>query len=235
MELIRIGTSEFNILSIYQHNNLLNIRFPTKVTLAEKDLSIIELYTAGRVLCATLTGYDTIYNGDGTTDIILSNNGSVYTEPIEPIEPDPVEPYNPTEDELLERAQQSKFAEVSRVCQSTIYSGTDITTSKGTQHYSLTLEDQTNISYAKNAIQNGATEFPYHADGELCTMYSATDINTIADKATEFKLYHTTYCNHLNIWIKRCTTRDEVAAIYYGIQLPTDLQANFIAIVGEQR
>jgi len=48
---------------------------------------------------------------------------------------------------------------------------------------------------------------------------------------TNHKLWHTTYCNHLNAWIKRVTTVADLKNIYYGAALPDDLQTSFEAIV----
>ena len=118
------------------------------------------------------------------------------------------------------------------MCQSVIFNGAEVTTSKGSQHFSLSLEDQANLSFAFSSVMGGMTEFPYHADGELCEMYSAEDIILIGETLTEFKLYHTTYCNHLNMWIKRCETIEEVYEISYGVSLPGDLDESFVSIIG---
>lgn len=228
MEELRIAKNSYKIVNINGNSPLITITFPKAVDLTSIDLSKIILLTAGGVECTTFYGYETIYKAEGNV-VTLSNDGSIY---IEPVTPDPVEPVIPSEEELLQNAIQSKLIEVSNVCQSIIYAGTDITTSVGTQHFSLKIEDQTNLSFAYNSILSGATEFPYHADGELCRLYSADDIRIIATEATAFKVYHTTYCNHLNIWIRRCTTREEVNAITYGAALPADLQSSFTEIVG---
>ncbi|MEA5083306.1 MAG: hypothetical protein VB018_04035 [Lachnospiraceae bacterium] len=134
----------------------------------------------------------------------------------------------------IEAIKSNKKKEVSQNCQSTIYVGYDVETSKGTKHFSLTIEDQTNLNGAYNAVLQGAEAYPYHADGELCEMYSAEDIKTMSTAAVAFKLYHVTYCNHLNVWINRSETADEIKAIYYGIELPEDLKANFELIIGAQ-
>jgi hypothetical protein len=229
MEKVKIDNLEFEIVGLDKRGKLLSIMFNEIVSLIGLDLSSIEVYTSGGVFCTTLIGFSTIYKGNGTECITLSNDGSVY---MEPVEPDPVEPYVPTPEQLLLSTQEKKLVEVSSICQKTIYAGTDIITSKGVQHFSLTLEDQTNISFAYSSIMNGASEFPYHADGELCVMYSSEDILTIANKSTSFKLWNTTYCNHLNIWIKRCGTVEEVNTIHYGVDLPEDLKTNFDTVVG---
>jgi len=92
-------------------SNILEIKFPQSVDLSSFDLSSIEVLNEHDLLCATFIGYSTIYSTVG--DLVkLSNDGSIYVEPIipEPI-PEP-EPHVPTEEELLEIARQEKIAEI---------------------------------------------------------------------------------------------------------------------------
>jgi len=125
-----------------------------------------------------------------------------------------------------------KLTEISEACRAAIYAGIDITLPDGnTYHFSLTQEDQINITNAAAAILNGAASFPYHADGQLCRTFTAEEINILAEAATQHVIYHTTYCNHLNYWIKRTETADELAAISYGAALPEDLSANMAAVL----
>lgn len=226
MEKIKIGESVYDIIKIRERPPLLTIEFPEPVEVNSSRLRNLVLLTDGGILCRELTEYTTIFRTNENI-LVLSSDGSVFTEQ------ETVEPYIPTPEDLLNNTKQSKLSEVSRVCQNTTYAGTDINTSKGRKHFSLNIEDQTNISFAYNAVKSGASEFPYHADGELCTKYPAIDIIAIADGATAYKLWHTTYCNHLNVWINRCTTIEEVNNISYGIRLPADLEKNFLSIVGE--
>lgn len=133
----------------------------------------------------------------------------------------------PTPPDPLDKAKESKLEEVDNVCNATIIAGCDVTLSDGaTGHISLTNEDQINLSTAYNAVIAGATNYPYHIDGELCKMYSADDIIIMGNAASAHKLYHTTYVNHVHTWIKRCETEEEVNAIMYGSELPEDLAEN---------
>lgn len=134
--------------------------------------------------------------------------------------------------DLIDVIRAEKLKEVSTACQNTIYGGMDAETSKGIKHFSLTLEDQTNLSHAYESVKAGVEVFPYHADGELCSMYTKDDIEKISEAATKFKLYHATYCNHLNVLIRRATTVDEIEKIQYGMILPNDLLENFNSIIG---
>lgn len=82
MEKVKIDGIALDILSIRSTPDLLIIEFYNEIDLVNADLSTIELFTAGNVKCAELKGYDTIYKIDDNT-VILSNDGSVYVEPVE--------------------------------------------------------------------------------------------------------------------------------------------------------
>lgn len=127
----------------------------------------------------------------------------------------------------LDEVKEERHLQISSACHSAIIAGCDVTLSDGTiAHFSLEETDQINLTTAFNAVQSGATLYPYHADGELCKMYSADDIITIGNAATAHKLYHLTYCNHILAWIRRAETVEELESITYGAELPEDLAAN---------
>lgn len=122
--------------------------------------------------------------------------------------------------------KQQKYTKVSAACQQAIYNGFDAEVETGTEHFSLKDEDQINLQTANDAIKNGAMGYPYHSDGNLCRLFKADEITTLANAAVQHKLYHTTYCNHLMRWIDRVETVDELNQIYYGADLPDDLKKN---------
>lgn len=143
-----------------------------------------------------------------------------YGEVPEPTpEPDPVEP-------TIEEIREEKLQEMSNTCEQMIYNGVDVELSTGKKHFSLTSNDQTNIDGIFSAITLGATEYPYHADGEPCEMYSASDIVTLYVASKGFVTQQTTYCNALRQWIKREDNKDSISAIKYGDTLPSDLQTS---------
>lgn len=134
--------------------------------------------------------------------------------------------------EDFQTLKTSKLSALSTICNTTIKNGCDVTLSDGkTGHISLTDEDQINLTTAVGAINQGAKSYPYHLDGQLCTIYSAEDILTMGKAATAHKLYHTTYYNHLAAWVRRCETEKEVESIEYGAELPDDLKANMNSII----
>ena len=126
-------------------------------------------------------------------------------------------------DELVAIAN-SKLGEMNTACRETIYAGIDVKTEYGDEHFSLNTHDQQNLSSIKMIIASGADSYPYHADGKACVLYSATDLNNIITTATKFITYQTTYCNMLRLWIERETDSDTINSIYYGCELPEDLQ-----------
>lgn len=132
---------------------------------------------------------------------------------------------------------EKKLDVISAACEATITAGIDVELSGGTEHFSLTGNDQTNIDGIFNAVVMGATEYPYHADGKACCMYSAEDIIALYVTAKTFVTYQTTYHNALKQWLKRETDKNVIAGIEYGSDLPDDLAAdmqNILAAAQEQ-
>ena len=134
--------------------------------------------------------------------------------------------------DYINRVKIQKLQEISNACEKTVYAGTDVTTSLGVEHFSCTANDQTNISASASAVLQGATQIPYHADGKLCRVFSGEEITNLYTSVKLFVTYQVTFCNHLNIWIKRCTTIDELNSITYASKLPSDLLENFNTIMG---
>lgn len=134
--------------------------------------------------------------------------------------------------DILPTLKIEKEKEISDFCNQAIITGMDVETSQGLEHFSLQETDQINLTTATNAIQQGFTEYPYHADGQLCRMFTAEEILSIADAATKHKLYHTTLCNHLLTWVRRAETKEELDSISYSEEaLPEDLKANMVLIL----
>lgn len=100
--------------------------------------------------------------------------------------------------EIKESLRTEKLKEVSADCEKAIYAGVDVIFADESQkHFSLQPNDQTNIDGVFNAIVLGATEYPYHADGEPCKMYSAADIVNLYVASKGYITKQTTYNNAL--------------------------------------
>ena len=131
----------------------------------------------------------------------------------------------------FEERQAAKLAELSAACNAAITAGCDVALSTVTGHISLTAEDQINLSTATAAVAQGAEGYPYHLDGQLCSIFPAADIQVMAQAATAHKLYQTTYYIHLAAWVRRAETAEELTAITYGVALPEDLASNMAAVL----
>jgi len=129
----------------------------------------------------------------------------------------------------LEEVKADKIKEISYACQKTIFNGIDVALSDGNiKHFSLKTEDQINLNGLVNQVSLGNIRaengVPYHADGELCTLFSIVDFTLVADTATKFILQHTTYCNHLMAFVRSLETRAEIEGVFYG----TELEGEFL-------
>ena len=136
------------------------------------------------------------------------------------------------DDRALDEIRTDKLAELSASCNAAITAGMDVETTQGTEHFSLQETDQINLTTALSAVQSGASGYPYHADGQLCRLFTAAEIQAIAAASVRHKLYHTTLCNHLLTWARRAETKEELSVITYASDgMPEDLAANMAAVL----
>ena len=136
------------------------------------------------------------------------------------------------DDRALDEIRTDKLAELSASCNAAITAGMDVETTQGTEHFSLQETDQINLTTALSAVQSGAAGYPYHADGQLCRLFTAAEIQAIAAASVKHKLYHTTLCNHLLTWARRAETKEELSGITYAADgMPEDLAANMAAVL----
>lgn len=141
------------------------------------------------------------------------------------------DPYSPPPSD---KERSKKEAELSAACNAAIVAGMDVATTQGTEHFSLQETDQINLTTAYNAVVSGVPQYPYHADGKLCRMFSADEIKSISDASIQHKMYHTTLCNHLMTWARRAETEEELSSITYTAEgLPEDLAQNMTQIMTE--
>ena len=136
------------------------------------------------------------------------------------------------DDRTLDEIRANKLAELSASCNAAITAGMDVETTQGTEHFSLKETDQINLTTALSAVQSGAAGYPYHADGQLCRLFTSAEIQAIAAASVKHKLYHTTLCNHLLTWARRAETKEEISGITYAADgMPDDLAANMVAVL----
>lgn len=136
------------------------------------------------------------------------------------------------DDRPLDEIRADKLAELSASCNAAITAGMDVETTQGTEHFALEETDQINLTTALSAVQSGAAGYLYHADGQLCRLFTAAEIQAIAAASVRHKLYHTTLCNHLLTWARRAETKEELSGITYSADgLPDDLASNMAAVL----
>ena len=136
--------------------------------------------------------------------------------------------------------------QIGKLCTSAIEAGSDVETSKGTQHFSYTIEDQSNIKdlviiwllveVLKSKLGSDINiTFPYHSDGNLCDVYESNDILKIYMALSSNKTYHTTYCNLLNAIINGCKDMNSVKSITYGMEIKDEKYLEVINKVNESK
>lgn len=89
----------------------------------------------------------------------------------------------------VEQVRDVVKQQIGAACSAAIYAGVEV----GGARYSLTEHDQTELMAQNAAIAAGAQAVPYHADGELCRMYTAAEFSALAQAATAHVFYHRTY------------------------------------------
>jgi hypothetical protein len=133
----------------------------------------------------------------------------------------------------IAEVRAAKLSELSTACEAAIVAGVDVTTSYGTEHFSMSLEDQVNIKAMGDLGQSGSG-WLYHPDGGACKMYIAADLVTIHRTASAHKTQQLTYYNFLRQWVERETDTAVIQSITYGDELPDDLataMTNLLAAV----
>lgn len=165
--------------------------------------------------------YTTVYR-EIEGGVQFSNDGSVYVEP-QPT-PDP-EPYVPTLEEVRER----KVIEMNNAQQAIIAQGIDVTLTDGTvENFTLTDHDQTSLMGLQTQVAQGAEQIPWHTSdqSEHCKFYSNADMALITTAAMSCVTWHVTYFRDLRIYIRSLTTKEEVEAVAYGMDIPTEYQSD---------
>ena len=129
--------------------------------------------------------------------------------------------------------KQSKLDEIKQACEDYICAGTDVTLPDNTvEHFTYTLADQSNISEMFTAIMAGATEYPYHADGEICKIYTKEQIIAIYGTLSLFKTEATTYHNSLKAQINAMTDADAISATKFKeTELTGEYLTNYTAMM----
>lgn len=130
------------------------------------------------------------------------------------------------DNDLLSQAKQRKINEVSLTSQSMIINGVEF----NGKRYRLNTTDQINMS-ALSAMAQMGNKVPYHADGEICRIFEPEEMVQLAQTATSWIVYHTTYFNLLKHQILEYDNLEDVEKVYYGIKLKDEYQQIINTIV----
>lgn len=130
------------------------------------------------------------------------------------------------DNDLLSQAKQRKINEVSLTSQSMIINGVEF----NGKRYRLNTTDQINMS-ALSAMAQMGNKVPYHADGEICRIFEPEEMVQLAQTATSWIVYHTTYFNLLKHQILEYDNLEDVEKVYYGIKLKNEYQQIINTIV----
>ena len=233
-EKVRVGGNVYEIDNIRFLGNLLEITFDENVDVSTLDasaFSYLTLLTRGDDVCGEYEGYGTCYKVNGQT-LTLSSDGSTEVTPAPAPEPEPeVEPETVDIATLRDR----KIAELKAACADAITMGVDVEIDGIFQHFSYSLEDQTNIKDAFDlALQTGLA-VPYHSDGAPCRLYPPEDIIRIFVAEKSNLTYHTTYFNQARAYIMTLDDAIQIQLIQYGMRLPEPYASNLAAMMDQAR
>ena len=222
-----LQSKDFIKCSVVPAGNIVTIKFPegTEPVISTKGFRLY-LDAAGVLDIGgdDYLGYTTIYRNDEVTAAYngyqLSCDGSIWTPPEPAPEPDP----EPT----LEELRESKVQEMNALQQAAIQSGVNVTLTDGTvEHFTLTEHDQTSLVGLQSQVAAGEESIPWHTSNEEehCKFYSNADMGLIITQAMAWVTWHVTYFRDLRIYIRSLESKEEVAGIVYGMELPEEYQS----------
>ena len=163
---------------------------------------------------------------------VKEENGTRIVDTIE-VNQEAFDAYKATLPDPTDSIKAEKIAEIKRACEEYIYAGTDVTYADGAiEHFTYNLADQSNISEMFTAVMAGATEYPYHADGEICKIYTKEQIVAIYGTLSLFKTEATTYHNSLKAQIKAMTDAEAISATKFKeTELTGEYLTNYAAMM----
>ncbi len=128
----------------------------------------------------------------------------------------------------LEEAKEAKVSEMNAAQQEAITAGIDVTLTDGTtDHFDLTDRDQLRLMGLQKRVEAGEEMISWHTsdEDEHCKFYKNADMALIAEKAMAYVTWHVTYFRDLRIYIRSLQTKEEVAAVTYGMGIPEEYQS----------
>ena len=132
--------------------------------------------------------------------------------------------------EPIENVRERKISEMNTVQQSMIANGFDIVIDGKVKHFTLTDHDQTSMLGLMGQVQMGIEQIPWHTSDhdEHCEYFTNEQMKSIIEKAIGFLTYHITYFRDLRIYINNLSSKEEVEAVEYGIQIPNEYKSDVL-------
>ncbi len=205
--------------------------------IVKSDFSVVDkiiIMSSQNLILDTLTDYSELKGIEELINYYVDDNGQSKNavhitikrldllSKIEKLESE----INPTINEgilTLDEYRTLCKEKLGKQCSSIIYSGEDVETEYGVEHFTFDSNDQTNIDSLFMASL--ATKLPqfYHPSTSPttpCRIYSAEDIIKIYVTMKKTVLYHTTYTNQLYILLDKCEDKESMQSVQYGMELP---------------
>lgn len=232
-EFIGVGTSydlrkyqlKHNILLTIDDNLAQYIQFNDKLYRDDWfSPTVTEMleYTSVKIIVIDKDEYDILYEA-------IENGNEIEIPNEEPKIEEEVPKVNPDEEITVDYMKKAKISEMNYTCNKVITNGFDIVLSDDiTHHFSLTTQDQLNLTTLSAMVASGETAIPYHADGEPCKYYSVDDITNIITAAKNHIAYHTTYYNSLKSYISSLRSINTISAVVYGCNIPEKYQSEVL-------
>lgn len=131
----------------------------------------------------------------------------------------------------LKEVQEEKVEEMNAMQQTVIQQGVDVRLTDGTtEHFTLTDQDQASLMALQSQVEQGAGFVPWHNANQEnhCKYYKNADMAIIVQSALSFVIYQVTYFRDLRIYIRSLQTKEEVAAVTYGMPIPEAYQSQVL-------
>lgn len=153
-------------------------------------------------------------------------------EPAEAVEDEPMDTV--VGEDTVDMVRSNKLKELSLACNKAITNGFDLVLDGAEHHFSLTMQDQSNLLAFQVQLLSGVSEFPYHADGEEAVMYSADEIAEVINAASAHKTYHLVYHNALKKWVGSLKRVASIRSVEYGCNIPKKYQTALLKSMNER-
>lgn len=114
------------------------------------------------------------------------------------------------------------ISQMSDACSAAIENGAEVETSKGKIQFSYSLTDQSNLKTLVMSAASNNLDCPYYSSDSHCYILTSEDIIAIWIACESNILAQRAYYNALLEYVKTLSTKDEIAKVTYGVELPEE-------------